>query len=178
MSPEDERGWSLMRGQRGSLRKPLTCSPSRRGPLKLISHQETWKNFSLMSDEKLKSCGNPMLCLDPTAFSLAFQISINHVNEPVEVGGENKRSLRHCFANVGACCKELWLVSSSTLPGNIYKCISLTQSVSCWHCKRCWGNCFERLQVNVYWISSQSECLVKVLFMTNKTVPSHFVHKA
>lgn len=67
-----------------------------------------------MNEEKLKSCGNPMLCLD-TELSLAFQISINHINEPGEVTGLSKRSQQHCFINVGAGYKELWLASSSTL---------------------------------------------------------------
>lgn len=58
-----------------------------------------------------------MLRLDPTAFPLAPQISINHVNEPGEVSGKNKRSLRQCFANVVAGYKELWLVSSAALTG-------------------------------------------------------------
>lgn len=62
--------------------KHIKKSPNRLSPLNHSHYTEANKpprdlnNFLLMNDEKLKSCGNTMLCLDTVAFSWASRISI------------------------------------------------------------------------------------------------------
>lgn len=96
-----------------------------------------------------------MLCLDPDALPLAFQITIDHANEPEEVGGKikNKRSPGNCFAHVG----QPWLLSSAALTGET---IRSPVDSSLYHADT--ANSFKRPQANVFWVFSQW-----VLFMTS-----------
>lgn len=85
--------------QKSSLRKPLTSLPLGKS-LSLHSNKYPRKkvnDFLIVSNEKLKSCGNPMLCLEPAAFPLTFQISINHLNEPEEVSGKKQEITETLF---------------------------------------------------------------------------------
>lgn len=74
-----------------------------------------------------------MLCLDTIAFSLASQISINHINDPGGGRGKTQKIpeiVLPKLVRLGSFPAPLW-------SGNNNKYVESTRSVPCWRCSVC-----------------------------------------